>query len=174
MVYCETIEESKIWVCPKAGVWKIICIGGGGAGAALGATSAFGTDGGTTSFGSYISANGGKNGKEYIGGNNPLLISEPYAGINGFNGASTYGVSSGNVVGCGYGGSGGATSTNLKYCCAGFPGEVKSTIVDIIEDTSIPCTIGTGGASANDNQNQQFAFPGKSGAIIVQYLGSEM
>ena len=49
MVYCETIEESKTWVCPKGGVWKIICIGGGGAGAA---NNTIGGSGGTTSFGS--------------------------------------------------------------------------------------------------------------------------
>ena len=66
MVYCETIEESKTWVCPKSGIWKVICVGGGGAGLSYASesTNYIGTAGGTTSFGSILSASGGMSGAD--------------------------------------------------------------------------------------------------------------
>ena len=66
MVYCETIETSKTWTCPKSGVWKVICVGGGGAGLSYynDSTNSIGTAGGTTSFGSILSASGGISGTD--------------------------------------------------------------------------------------------------------------
>ena len=32
MNYIQYIEESKSWTCPKSGVWKVICVGGGASG----------------------------------------------------------------------------------------------------------------------------------------------
>ena len=183
MVYCETIETSKTWVCPKTGIWKVICVGGGGAGISYYAdnTSSIGTAGGTTSFGSILSASGGISGADV----NKDKIAFPYnyysiryaMGINGYNGAGVYGAESGEYIGSGYGASGGASyaDTNVKVRHSGLPGDVKSVITDISEGTSIACTIGSGGTvTTNGNSNLTIAFPGKSGAIIVQYLGSEM
>lgn len=168
MVYMETIEESKTWVCPKSGVWKVICIGGGGAGLC---NTIVGGSGGTTSFGSILSANGGAAASENVSTN-------AYSS-NGYNGAVEYG-SSNNMfrTGLGYGASGigypnVAGSTKIY---SGRPGELKSVIIDISEGTSIPCTIGSGGEEANGlvSGAKYYACAGADGAIIVQYLGESM
>ena len=182
MVYCETIETSKTWTCPKSGIWKVICVGGGGAGLSYynDSTNSIGTAGGTTSFGSILSASGGISGTHVNKDKITLSDSSAYSirramGINGYNGAGVYGAESGEYIGSGYGASGGASrtaSTDAKVCHSGLPGDVKSVITDISEGTSIACTIGSGGTVTN--KGSSIAFPGKSGAIIVQYLGSEM
>lgn len=189
MIYCETIEESKTWVCPKSGIWKIICIGGGGAGLAYinNTLYALGTAGGTTSFGSILSALGGMSGADVNKNNIPCSFGTSYdwhdaCGNNGYNGAGAYGTKSGDFIGSGYGASGGATimsttGNSFRAYNSGLPGNVKSVITDISEGTSIACTIGTGGTVTHTGDKMAssgIAFPGKSGAIIVQYLGSEM
>ena len=182
MVYCETIETNKTWTCPKSGVWKVICVGGGGAGLSYYNENTYstGTAGGTTSFGSILSASGGISGTDVNKGKIKLYDSyysiRRAMGINGYNGAGVYGTESGEYIGSGYGASGGAgKSGNDISGHSGLPGDVKSVITDISEGTSIACTIGTGGTvTTNGSSNVTIAFPGKSGAIIVQYLGSEM
>lgn len=179
MVYCETIEASKTWTCPKTGVWKVICVGGGGAGVSYlnDSTNSTGTAGGTTSFGSILSASGGISGID-INKDKIEMSDRDYSirramGINGYNGAGVYGAESGEYIGSGYGASGGAGYMKVRH--SGLPGDVKSVITDISEGTSIACTIGSGGTVTNKgSSNAAIAFPGKSGAIIVQYLGSEM
>lgn len=182
MVYCETIETSKTWVCPKSGVWKVICVGGGGAGFSYYNENTYstGTAGGTTSFGSILSASGGISGVD-INKDKIILSDSNYSirramGINGYNGAGVYGAESGEYIGSGYGASGGADyNGNATSRHSGLPGDVKSVITDISEGTSIACTIGAGGTVTFSGVNKVgIAFPGKSGAIIVQYLGSEM
>ena len=183
MVYCETIETSKTWTCPKSGIWKVICVGGGGAGVSYfdDSTYTIGTAGGTTSFGSILSASGGISGID-INKDKIILYDSDHSirramGINGYNGAEAYGATSGEYIGSGYGASGGAGkyNSNATLYHSGLPGDVKSVITDISEGTSIACTIGAGGTVTNKGNNIiTIAFPGKSGAIIVQYLGSEM
>ena len=144
---------------------------------------AIGTPGGSTSFGDYISAAGGISGEDINGHSKPTRAVNTLAfGINGYNGAAEYGSPSGECIGTGYGASGGAYSTGTGHTSinAGLPGSIKSVIIDIDAGTSIPCTIGAGGTvsksgSGNDStKNITNAWPGKSGAIIVQYLGSKM
>ena len=183
MVYCETIETSKTWTCPKSGVWKVICVGGGGAGLSYytDTSNSIGTAGGTTSFGSILSASGGISGTD-VNKDKIKMADGNYSiryvvGINGYNGAGVYGTESGEYIGSGYGASGGAgTPSGSSYSHnSGLPGDVKSVITDISEGTSIACTIGAGGTVATISTiPDTIAFPGKSGAIIVQYLGSEM
>ena len=182
MVYCETIETSKTWTCPKSGVWKVICVGGGGAGLSYydNNTNSIGTAGGTTSFGSILSASGGISGTD-VNKDKIKITGSDYSirytiGINGYNGAGVYGTESGEYIGSGYGASGGAGyDGSVQARHSGLPGDVKSVITDISEGTSIACTIGSGGTvTINGSPNSNIAFPGKSGAIIVQYLGSEM
>ena len=171
MQYLHYVEESKTWVCPKSGVWKIICIGGGGAGAA---GKAIGGSGGTTSFGSILSANGGAVG-------NPKENSRVgEISINGYNGAVGYGTQNTiHYTGYGYGASGGSyikSSSVSGQTYTGRPGELKSVIVDIMEGASIPCTIGLGGEGASliDGSTTYKSYAGANGAIIVQYLGESM
>ena len=183
MNYIQYIEESKTWVCPKTGIWKVICVGGGGAGFTYRDKdeSSIGTAGGTTSFGSILSASGGISGVD-INKNKAKFFDSNYdirhtVGINGYNGAGVYGAESGEYIGSGYGASGGAGAANVSSYSrnSGLPGDIKSVITDISEGTSIACTIGAGGTVATIGTNpNNIAFPGKSGAIIVQYLGSEI
>ena len=55
------IKSSQSWTCPKAGAWKIVCVGGGASGGVTfhANVSALQSAGGTTSFGSLLSAPGG-------------------------------------------------------------------------------------------------------------------
>lgn len=174
MVYMETIEASKTWECPKSGVWKIICVGGGGAGYAYynESASADGTSGGTTSFGSYVSANGGTCGKDAYSDASVKRTGTMY-GFNGFNGATAYGEPSPDLVGVGYGASGGAILGNSGAMHAGLPGNVISKILDLTAGAKVACTVGAGG-TGNQSKAVAVSYPGRSGAIIVQYLGESM
>ena len=61
----EEITTSGTWTAPITGVYRVTCIGGGGAGGNGGNTGQggkAGTQGGTTSFGGYVSAAGGHSG----------------------------------------------------------------------------------------------------------------
>lgn len=186
MVYCETIESSKTWTCPKTGVWKVICIGGGGAGYGYGKiksqtaeyTTAAGTAGGITSFGSYLSASGGKSGTE-----RSYVISQyiDLNGRNGYNGIVEYGsIIESRKIGLGYGASGCGYAKYDGTIKLGDIGEVKVAILDISANTQVICTIGKGGEGAekflegSSTEHAALAFPGSSGAIILQYLGSSM
>lgn len=199
MVYMETIEESKAWTCPKSGIWKVICVGGGGAGyfsTRYGGNTeehiiySKGEAGTATSFGSLLVADGGENGEKTAtnrgfsgssASSSSSYLYNPSYGINGYNGASCYGAACALTIGCGYGASGGVItlgSANIPKSSAGMPGKVLSKILDISEGDVIACTIGTGGKASETNNNNVYnygrALPGRDGAIIVQYLGSEM
>ena len=63
MQYIQYIEESKTWVCPKTGKYKVICVGGGGTGILYTTSTEVASqyiyqNGTPTSFGSYLTANG--------------------------------------------------------------------------------------------------------------------
>ncbi len=179
-IYSETITANKTWTCPKSGIYKVICVGGGGAGSAKSGTSsstveANGEAGKTTSFGSYLSAKGGASGgsgfktkEQYHGG-------EP---INGFNGAAVYGeVCFGVTTGCGYGASGGAFNKDSSFCSAGQPGEVKSAIISFQKGDTATCTIGAGGAAGTLTTTASAlacSFGGAAGAIFIQYIGESL
>lgn len=55
------IKSSQTWTCPKAGAWKIVCVGGGASGGIIFRenTDALQSAGGSTSFGNLLSASGG-------------------------------------------------------------------------------------------------------------------
>lgn len=61
MQYLHYVEESKSWTCPKSGIWKVICVGGGATACLQSQEAAgyLGFQGGATSFGTYVSADGG-------------------------------------------------------------------------------------------------------------------
>ena len=119
MQYIQYIEESQIWKCPKSGKWKVICVGGGSSGGGafiVSATCTFSTQvyvngqpidslsydsqipGGMTSFGTYISANGGDaldiSNSRLIStlsqGNSHFSCINFSRGQNGFDGISKY------------------------------------------------------------------------------------
>lgn len=81
MQYLHYIEESKSWTCPKSGVWKVICVGGGATACFQSQEAAgyLGFQGGATSFGTYVSADGGvfSNGVSQVQG---------FGGQSGFDG----------------------------------------------------------------------------------------
>lgn len=124
MQYLHYIEESKSWTCPKSGVWKVICVGGG-ATACLQATEAagyLGFQGGATSFGSYVAADGG------VFASGSLQV-QGFGGQSGFDGIN-YGSTamackgySGSNSGYGYAVAGGASlptyGTGFGYGASG-------------------------------------------------------
>ena len=180
MTYSETIKASKTWTCPKSGIYKIICVGGGGSGAAsiknLADTVTSGTAGGTTAFGTYLSASGGATGADaYTKG----YINNGGSAINGYNGASVYGTpNTASVTGCGYGASGRAYSkAGNTFITGGQPGEVVSGIFDIDVGKQVACTVGKGGIGttvSDGTSNAVYCYPGADGAIMIQYLGESM
>lgn len=170
MKYVEWIKESKTYICPKTGVYKIICVGGGASGGFIGQNGkTIGSAGSATSFGNILSANGGS-----VDFSIPLstkAITGGQSGYDGVNYASSpllY-ISEGSIViggnsvagietGHGYGAGGGAIGSEVLYKTSGssnmsfkiFPasgrcGKMESTIVDLNEGQTVACTIGKGG-----------------------------
>ena len=172
MNYMQYIESTQEWTCPKSGKWKVICVGGGGSGYTEYSSKIYtGNPGGTTSFGTYLSANGGAGGSS---GSNPEGSVQTAYGINGYAGCIEYSSISNRLLGIGYGASGGATSTiSISLINAGSPGEIRTTVVDIEENSVISCTVGEGGESVQSGSNyaNHKAFGGAAGAVILEYLG---
>lgn len=209
MQYSYWIETSQTWTCPKTGAWKIICVGGGASGGAV-AIEHFGTatikrtpfqaTGGTTSFGSYLSAAGGQRGMQYTSDPNSV-----YSGYNGYTGVANnlYGTqlqfSGMNYVsigfpGVGYGAGGSSKQKNISssgftvsnsetsatlYGVPGFMGKIKTIITDITQNTNVACTIGKGGlvssltsAMAINAANINGAIPTAVTSQALEYLKS--
>lgn len=180
MQYLHYVEESKSWTCPKTGVWKVICVGGGASGGYYGLSSKIVAQhtGGTTSFGSYLSAQGGakrcvpnpSNGQISTGSALSNVGSYGMAmGQIGYDGTNCA-VTDGGNRGYGAGGDayifdfailrkGGTSSDNVIGAnVGGSCGEVKSIIIDIEQGTSVACTIGKGGSNMfNDDDIKDFA-----------------
>lgn len=172
MTYEQWITASTTWTCPKAGIWEIICVGGGASGGPVVEKTLTQNPGGTTSFGSYLSAAGGQKGSATNAGTaNP-------GGVGGYTGldygGAGYTINSsptknggGNASqGLGYGAGGGvipssSTSTNGF---GGNCGELKSITLDLTTNQQIACTIGAGGAAVTNST------AGKAGCIHVRFI----
>ena len=180
MQYLHYVEESKSWTCPKSGIWKVICVGGGASGGYYGASSKIVAQhtGGTTSFGSYLSAQGGakrcvpnpSNGQ--ISAGLTIMYVGHYGmamGQIGYDGTNCAVTDGGNR---GYGAGGDACIRDFAILrkgeetpyavnganVGGSCGEVKSIIIDIEQGTSVACTIGKGGSNIfNDDDIKDFA-----------------
>lgn len=184
MTHIEWIESSKTWICPKSGKYKVICVGGGASGACEVPGSTQQTiaskAGGTTSFGSYLSANGGA-AAELV---ENVYYASGFPGFTGFNygGAPSIAIKEasasriatmvlneggipGKTTAPGYGAGGGAIGDAVG---AGNAGRIKVTIVDLEVGQNVACTIGTGGSS----NSAEYIAAGADGVIVVQYLGA--
>lgn len=163
------IEASQEWICPETGLYKIICVGGGGGG--------YNTNGGTTSFGAYLSAKGGiskiVSSSTLVGGEGGYTVNGVYGGsgayvYNNSNTTVCCGVSAvGNggicaSTGSGYGAGGGSSTSSF-----GTKGELKADILTLAKDDVVACTVGTGGKS---NLN---GTAGNDGVIIIEFLSAE-
>lgn len=104
MKYIEWLKESQTWACPKAGKWKVICVGGGASGGIYEkATSSGATEqtliatvaGGTTSFGSIVAADGAPSTNDYTthGYSGEIVGVSGYGGYTGvdYGGAPSIG-----------------------------------------------------------------------------------
>lgn len=124
MQYLHYVEESKTWTCPKSGVWKVICVGGGATACLQSQEAAgyLGFQGGATSFGSYVAADGGV----FSSGSPQVQSFGGQSGFDGVNYGSTamacYGYSGSNS-GYGYAVAGGASlptyGTGFGYGASG-------------------------------------------------------
>lgn len=176
------IEESQSWICPIAGRWKVICVGGGASGASTVKTAT--VPGNSTSFGTLITANGGistadgTSSTKHIsgyGGYNGLI----YGGIPGSSTSEWLNIGTGNTIATnatsggvpmtalGWGAGGGAATTaSASAPTAGRAGEIRTSIVTIEAGESVPCTVGKGGITEDAG-----AANGADGVIVLQYLG---
>lgn len=232
----EYIESTKTWTCPQSGIWKVTCVGGGASGGIVEGTSNIGicqAAGGSTSFGSYLSASGGaaltlvisESDNRFVGGEGGYdLLNYGGAGYiqrgsNMFIQLTDNGGSFFELTGKGWGAGGGnrnftsyanptfksSNSDNISvtfYNFGGSRGELKTTILKLDKDQSIPCTVGKGGkattaitattlvnaAKKKDSSissvssyragdlaaTQKYITDGKDGVIILQYLGTEV
>ena len=197
MKYIDWLKESQTWTCPKAGKWKVICVGGGASGGLYDSTENAvkltpTTAGGTTSFGSIIAANGAPSTSDY-GLHGYATQKAGVSGYGGYTGTSYGGVpmtgavaintefgaaggtgnaavhASGNPGSAvGYGAGGGAASLSAELSViAGRAGSIESTIVDLDEGQTIMCTVGKGGQTTDPATMGS----GADGVIVVQYLG---
>lgn len=156
-MYFKVIETSQNWTCPKTGTYLITCVGGGYGGT---------TNGGTTSFGSYLSAAGGlvtvpvlSTSLSNYGGVGGYTLDGVYGGA-GSNGSATASKNGGiaYTAGIGYGAGGGSSSQTP-------PGDCGALSIETFELTAgqvISCTIGTVGAATAERT------AGKSGVITIK------
>lgn len=189
MKYVEWIEESQTWICPKAGKWKVICVGGGASGGVSynGAKILYAA-GGTTSFGSILSADGGATASH--------KLAKSTGGQNGYDGISyggspffDGGINSNIGVGLsgtahGYGGGGscfplqfkvtGLSSHPTTSASSGLCGKIKTTIVDIDEGQSIIVTVGKGGKlTITDEAAKTYIMGANEEITSVETTGAE-
>ena len=168
MQYIYYLEESQTWVCPKSGRWKVICVGGGSTIAHVckqtGCTSGITCNGESTSFGNYLSVNGGS--ITFFGSPN----ADTSNGIGGYDlfqygGSGTDRLGGHNgTAGYGYGAGGGGirvssckymyksdswialiASLNDHYTVPGECGDIKTITIDLIINENVVCTVGKGG-----------------------------
>lgn len=188
MEHLSYIKTSQTWTCPKSGVYKIIAVGGGSGGAyALSTANASGINGGTTSFGSYVSAAGGQAivtadlplGKGWYGGKGGYNLTQ-YGGGGECVGTSGYRPPAGNGglmggQGIGYGASGGfyAKETYSNYkAYIGNAGDIALAISEFTSGVKVSVTVGGGGSVPAAADNVSFNLAGRSGVVIVEYLGT--
>lgn len=165
------IETSQKWICPETGSYKVICVGGGGGGYNLGE----GINGGTTSFGTYLSARGGgvitSEGVNAagMGGSGGYTVNGVYGGsgalVNDGSNSSHSAVNNGGnsgQTGIGYGAGGGSITNSC-----GKQGELKVDILTLTKDDAVACTVGTGGKSDSNGT------AGNDGVIIIEFLSAE-
>lgn len=115
MQYIQYIEESKLWTCPKTGKYKITCVGGGGTGilytwSAEAVTPYLYKNGGSTSFGKYLTALGSQikdpqcsiftDTTQHVSGSNNFSSFTNIGGYGGYDGVS-YGGNPESVLLCG-------------------------------------------------------------------------
>lgn len=191
MKYIEWLKESKTWICPKSGKWKVVCVGGGASGGLYredGETPVLTptVSGGTTSFGSIVSADGAPSTSDYTTAHRGVSGYGGYTGTNyggapaigelsysdnfAINGTGNAGLYAGGnpTASVGYGAGGGAVASDNKiYPIPGRAGAIESTIVDIDEGQMVICTVGKGGKTTDSVTKGS----GADGVIIVQYLG---
>lgn len=188
---CIKFTSSGEWICPE-GVEhvNILLIGGGGGGASGGTSMVSGGDGGNSSFGSILTANGGKKGTasttDALAGtiattNASVLINLAnfYAGAVGAAGAVAG--AGGDATGYGNGGgSGGASGgvgaagsypntkgnhTTLNASGAGG-GCMYAVAVPVTAGSNYTITIGAGGIGGD---GQYDGGDGSSGICIIWY-----
>lgn len=184
MNYIQYIETTQEWTCPKTGVWKVICVGGGCSG---GTNEKAPIRGGATSFGTFVAAKGGVvkeklaasgctcggyggfDGVNYGGtpclhDTSPTLNGggKPHAGGTPIT-ANGYGAGGGSI------GKSGSVAGEPTYIFAGGQGALKTAIVDLEKDEVIPCTVGKGGTTPDSSH----CAYGADGVIILEYLGME-
>lgn len=166
-----TTPGKFLWTVPK-GVKKVFvsACGGGGAG---GSNSLIGSNGGITSFGSYLSLSGGG-----AGGNSQPKLQGATRGTQTYNTDSkAFGEGGSTLLGIGGGGlsdrepagygAGGSGAEGLSF--GGSGGETcldKELLVK--ENEEITLTIGLGGK--RHSKNPTVASDGGNGVIIIKYI----
>lgn len=187
---------SGTWTKP-AGVDQVrVWVTGGGGGGGAPFINFNGGAGGTSSFGTFVTAaggalGGGSNGSEGQGigattftgtgiigtglslGSGDALGTEgghSYWGAGGTGGDGSVDLRGRNGASFGAGGAGGSSaSTGIGY--GGAAGDTRTAIVDVSGETSVPITIGAGGAAntAPAGSTRDGGF-GSIGVVIVEYV----
>lgn len=171
-----TTPGTFLWTVPK-GVNKVFvsACGGGGAG---GADGLIGSNGGITSFGSYLSLSGGG-----AGGNTQPDLQGAAPGTRTYNedskafgegGSTLLGIGGGGLatrkpIGYGAGGSGVVSSGPVRPSYGGSGGETYlDKEISVQENEQITLIIGSGGKRHSNNPT--VASDGCNGVIIIKYI----
>lgn len=203
MEHLSYIKASQTWTCPKTGVYKIIAVGGGsGAAYALSTASFSEINGGTTSFGSYVSAAGGQAvetvcvtntnaensesyesyelpfGAGYYSGEGGYTLTQ-YCGAGECAGENGYRPPAGNGgvfggQGRGYGASGGFYAHKKYDNSKGYTGKAGEISLAILEfSAGDKVSVTVGnGGTVPEPVTNCFNLEGRAGVVIVEYLGT--
>ena len=158
------------WSAPPGGAEvEVIVIGGGGAGQDQSSNSSL-QDGGASSFGSFVTANGGQSGKDsssgYVGG------AGYDKGSDGYPSTYNYGPSKGGrgFMGIGAGGRGADKVSSASYVqnnrgAGGGSGYVTTYTGKVRGDQTV--TVGAGASSGGNGPG--YGQSGMPGAVIVRW-----
>lgn len=161
MKYIEWLKESQTWACPKAGKWKVICVGGGASGGMYEkATGSGATEqtliatvaGGTTSFGSIVAADGAPSTSDYT----THGYSDENVGVSGYGG----------YTGVDYGGAPSIGSSTIRQEFGAVVGNKNAGMYAIANPTAALGYGAGGGAVGRFKANYDVSpIPGRAGSI---------
>lgn len=161
MKYIEWLKEPQTWTCPKAGKWKVICVGGGASGGIYEkATGSGATEqaliatvaGGTTSFGSIIAADGAPSTSDYT----THGYSSEVVGVSGYGG----------YTGVDYGGTPSIGNSTLRQEFGAAVGNKNAGMYAIANPTAALGYGAGGGAVGRLKTSYDVSpIPGRAGSI---------
>ena len=191
MAYFKIIEASTTWTCPKSGDYKVICVAAGSSAVYTDGVFSYYNNGGASSFGSLLTAEGLIKASASIRGFSHTSAIYPLDGYTihnsnygrysvckdcqvNLNSSADIAPSIGTGIGYGAGGIGTTATNTIPATSGGLCGKMKMEIFHLEEGETYAVTVGIGNAgpiqSKTHNSITYYMIPaaGSDGVVIIQ------